>query len=73
MTLAIPDPLQKKISKRTEIRWSAVARHAFERKLNELEATEKLLSESELTEEDAEKIGEHIKEQIRKRFEKRFA
>ena len=38
----------------------------------ELETAEKMLSKSELTEEDAEKIGQHVKEQLRKRFEKRF-
>lgn len=72
MTLAIPDELQKKMSKHSEIRWSTVARAALERKLSELELMDKLLSKSELTEEDAERIGHDIKSQIMKRFEKRF-
>lgn len=35
-------------------------------------SVDKLLSKSELTEEDAERIGYDIKSQIMKRFEKKF-
>ncbi|MFH1751833.1 MAG: hypothetical protein ABH821_02750 [archaeon] len=72
MTLAIPSIIHKRMNSHSEIRWSAVARQAFEKKLNELEVLDKLLSKSKLTEEDSEKIGQEIKSQIRKRFEKRF-
>ena len=72
MTLAIPSIMHKRMSKHSEIRWSAVARHAFEKKVSELELLDKLLSKSELTEEDAEEVEHEIKSQIRKRFEKRF-
>ncbi len=72
MTLAIPDMLHKKLERHREIRWSNVAREAFERKLEELEWMNRLLKESTLTEEDAEAIGHKIKAEISKRFSKRF-
>ena len=70
MTLAIPEELHKKIKQHTELKWSDIARKAFERKLNEIEIMDKMLSKSELTEEDAEIIGHKIKAEIRKRFDK---
>lgn len=70
MTLAIPDELQKRMKQHTELKWSDVARQAFEKKIKELEIMEKILSKSELTEEDAERIGHRIKGKIRKRFGK---
>jgi len=73
MTLAIPSELQKKMAKHSEIRWSKVAREAIENKINELELLDRLLSKSDFTEEDAEKVGFEVKSQIAKRFEKRFA
>lgn len=68
MTLAVPDELQKRMKQHTELKWSDVARQAFEKKIKELEIMEKILSKSELTEEDAEIIGHKIKGKIRKRF-----
>ncbi len=68
MTLSIPEELHKKMREHTELKWSDIARQAFERKLKEIELTEKLLSKSELTEEDAERIGHAVKAKMRKRF-----
>jgi len=68
MTLSIPEQLHKKIKLHTELKWSDIARQAFETKLNELEFMENVLRNSKLTEEDAEEIGHKIKAEIRKRF-----
>jgi len=68
MTLSVPEDLHKKMKEHTELKWSDIARQAFEKKLREIELAEKLLSKSELTEEDAERIGHTIKGKIRKRF-----
>lgn len=67
MTLSVPEDLYKKMRQHTELKWSDVARQAFEKKLKEIELAERLLSESELTE-DAERIGHATKGKIRKRF-----
>ena len=68
MTLSVPEQLHKKMKHHTELKWSDVARQAFETKLNELEFMENVLRNSKLTEEDAEEIGHKIKAEIRKRF-----
>ena len=52
----------------TELKWSEIARQAFEKKLVEVELMKKLLNKSKLSEKDAERIGNKIKGDIRKRF-----
>ena len=69
MTLAIPEELHKKMKKHTELKWSDVARQAFERKISEIEFMEKALKKSELTEEDSERISHRINARIRKRLQ----
>lgn len=68
MTLSVPDKLYTKMKQHTEMKWSDIARQAFERKLEEIEFMEKILKRSKLTEEDAERIGHKVKAEIRKRF-----
>ena len=73
MTLSISTELQKKMNVHKEVRWSQVAREAFENRLQTLEWMDEALKNSKLTQVDAEKIGEEVKRQIWKRFEKRFS
>mgnify|MGYP001572237757 CR=1 FL=1 len=68
VTLAIPDTLHNKLSKHPELKWSEIARRAFERKLKEIELEERILAKSRLTERDAEVLGHKIKAEMRKRF-----
>ena len=68
MTLSVPEELHREMQQYSEIKWSDIARQAFERKVKELHWTDKLLEKSELTDEDAERIGHKIKREIRKRF-----
>jgi len=68
ITLSVPEELHRKMRKHTELKWSDIARQAFEKKLKEIELMADLLSESELTEEDAERVGRAIKAKARKRF-----
>ena len=68
MTLSVPQELHKEMLQHSEIKWSDIARQAFEKKVKELHWIDKLLEKSELTEEDAERIGHKIKHEIRKRF-----
>ncbi len=69
MTLAVSEQLYKKMKKHTELKWSDIARLAFEKKLMELELVDKMLKNSTFTEKDAEKIGSKIKAKIRKRLD----
>jgi len=68
ITLSIPEELHQKMRRHTELKWSDIARQAFEKKLREIELMEELLSKSELTEEDAKRIGHAIKVKARKRL-----
>ncbi len=68
MTLSIPEELHKKMKRHTELKWSDVARQAFEKKVDEVEFMEKVLSKSKLEERDSERIGNEIKSKMNKRF-----
>ena len=68
MTLSVPKELHHEMLQHSEVKWSDIARQAFEKKIKELHWIDILLEKSELTEEDAEIIGHKIKHEMRKRF-----
>ncbi len=70
MTLSIPEDLHKELAAHSEIKWSDIARQAFEKKIQELHWMDKILQKSTLTEKDADEIGHKIKGEIFKRFHK---
>ena len=67
MTLAVPEELHDIMRQHTEIKWSEIARKAMWEHARRLELMEKLVSESKLTEKDAEEIGEKIKAGLHRR------
>jgi hypothetical protein len=68
MTLAIPEELANRMRKFREMRWSEVARQAIERRVDDMEAIEKIASKSKLTMKDIEEIGHKIKKGISSRI-----
>ncbi len=60
MTLTLPEELQKKMRKHTEIRWSEVVRNIIQKKIDDLELLDSLTSKSKLTEKDALEISKKI-------------
>ncbi len=70
MTLSVPEDLHQEMMVHSEIKWSDVARQAFEKKVQELHWMDTLLEKSEFTERDAEVIGHKVKGAILKRFMK---
>ena len=72
MTLAIPAELYKEMRLHSELKWSDVARQAFEIKIRELHWVDKLVEKSELTEEDVSLVGHKIKSGIRRRIERQI-
>jgi len=68
MTLSIPELIHKEMMVHSEIKWSDVARQAFEKKIKELHWMDRLLEKSNLTQKDAEEIGHKIKQGINQRF-----
>ena len=67
MTLAVPEDLFKIMEKHKDVKWSEVARQAIWDKARKLELMDKILSKSNLTEEDALNIGRKVKEGIAKK------
>ena len=75
MTLSLPEQLHKKMKQHPELKWSDVARQAFEKRLKNLETLawmDKALANSKLTEKDVDEISHKIKADIRKRIDKKF-
>ncbi|MAF99204.1 MAG: hypothetical protein CMH61_01185 [Nanoarchaeota archaeon] len=68
MTLSIPEDLHKEMTAHSEIKWSVIARKAFENKVEELHWMDKVVQNSTFTKEDAEEIGHKIKHEVAKRF-----
>ena len=64
MTLALPDELQEKMRKHSEIRWSDVARKSIAQKIELLELMDKIAKKSKLTQKDVDDISRKIKKEI---------
>ena len=71
LTIAIPEELRKELSKFKIINWSEVAREAFEKKMIQLKILESFSKDSELTQEDALRLGRKVNEALSKRLSKR--
>ena len=67
LTLAIPDDLRAKMRKFPEINWSEVARQAIAQKARILDQMGRLLSKSNLTEDETIDLGREIKKRSSKR------
>lgn len=67
MTLAIPEDLHRLMRKHKDIRWSEIARQALRDRAQQLEMLDKLLVRSQLTENDAERMGHAIKSAMARR------
>ena len=67
VTLSVPFELKQKMDVFAEINWSAVARSAFDEKIQDLELIKKFKSKSTLTEEDALRFGAELNKNLSKR------
>ena len=70
MTLAVPSELKNKMETFPEINWSEVARQAFMQRIKDLEFLRKFKSDSNLTEEDALKLGRELNKNLARRYKK---
>lgn len=68
MTLSIPEDLFKKMKSFNEIKWSEVARHAIQKRVDDMEVMNKLASKSRLTERDVLEISKKIKASASSKF-----
>lgn len=68
LSVAVPDALKQKMTQLEEVNWSAVARHAFEQKVSQIEFLKSLAKKSTLRAKDAEEIGIKISKGMVKKF-----
>jgi predicted CopG family antitoxin len=68
ITLALPNELQTKMKKHSEIRWSEVIRRTIQKKIEDLELLDKLTSKSTLTEKDSFEISKIIDASVSKKL-----
>lgn len=61
VTLAVPKGLHEEMRRHPEIRWSEVARTAFQQEVDRLHVLDRLLEASQLTERDAVTLGRRIR------------
>lgn len=68
VTLSVPEDLKKKMDAFPEMNWSEVARNAIREKVVKLEFMKHFTSESEMTEEDAIRLGRELNKRLAKRY-----
>lgn len=61
VTLAVPKELHEEMRRHPEIRWSELARRAFQNEIDRLHVLDRLFDGSRLTEKDAVAVGRSIR------------
>ncbi|MDG6218751.1 MAG: hypothetical protein QCI00_04860 [Candidatus Thermoplasmatota archaeon] len=70
ITLSLPNELHNFVKKHNEINWSEIARRAISTQAKKIKLMEKLVENSEFTEEDIDDLDKKIKKGLYKRFTK---
>lgn len=68
ITLAVTEDLKKEMDQFNEINWSAIAREAIKKRILLLKKFGEFSKDSELTEEDAIRIGREINKKAVKKY-----
>ena len=68
ITLSVPEELKKEMEKFPEINWSEVARASIKQKLTHLNFLKGLSIDSEITPEEALKLGNEVSQLLAKRY-----
>jgi Arc/MetJ-type ribon-helix-helix transcriptional regulator len=67
MTFAVPEELHTIMKRHSEVRWSEIVRKALREHAQKIEAIDKILSKSKLTEEDVLKLGRKVNQDLAKK------
>lgn len=73
LTLKVPDELHEAMRRHPEIRWSEIARRAFQMELERLEVYDRLLANSRVTVDDAVRIGREVRRAQAKKLHAKIA
>ena len=68
ITLSVPEELKKEMEKFPEINWSEVARASIKQKLTHLNFLKGFSIDSEITPEEALKLGNEVSQLLAKRY-----
>jgi hypothetical protein len=71
ITLSVPEDLKREMDSFPDINWSAVAREAIKKRVIMMEKFKEFARDSELTEEDALKLGAEVSRKIAERLRKK--
>lgn len=69
ITLSVPEDMKDEMEEFPEINWSEVARQSIDEKLEELRFLEEFKKESDLTEEEAVRLGRQLNEELAERYD----
>jgi hypothetical protein len=69
ITLSVPEEMKDEMENFPEINWSEVARQSIDEKLEELKFLEEFKRESDLTQEEAVKLGRQLNEELAGRYD----
>jgi hypothetical protein len=70
ITLSIPEDLKKEMEKFPEINWSEVARDSIKKKIAQLTFLKGFRMDSDITPEEALKLGREVNELLVKRYKR---
>ena len=68
LSVSVSDDMKEKMERMEEINWSAVARKAFEEKIEQVEFMRNIGNKSKLSKKDVEEISNKINRSVSKRF-----
>lgn len=68
LTLSVPEDMKHEMDQFPEMNWSEIARAAIKKRLLLMKRIREFSKESELTEEDAVRIGRKVNEGLMKRY-----
>lgn len=68
ITVSVPEELKHKMESFKIINWSEVARESFSKRVEQLKILESFTKESELTKEDALRLGRKVNEILAKKY-----
>lgn len=73
ITIAVPEELHKKMKEFSEVRWSEVARKAFEERIRDFELIDAFAKRSKFTQKDVEEFADLIDKRAWKKINKECA
>jgi hypothetical protein len=68
LSIAVPEELKRRMDAHDTVNWSAVARHAFEERIRDMEFIQQFTKHSTMTEKDAVRLGRELKKRAEKRI-----